>query len=149
MCRKGEKNMWEIRKRSSPKETQKLYQCIIFEEEGRESGVGWVTPGRERPRNRQEQVYQEMRKAWFEIDNKESSREFKKDGEGRLGGSVGWASDFGSGHDRTACEFKPSVGFCADSLEPGACFRFCVSFSLCPSPNHALSLSLSKNKSKH
>ena len=34
---------------------------------------------------------------------------------------------------------------CADSSEPGACFRFCVSLSLCPSPTHALSLSL-KNK---
>ena len=30
-------------------------------------------------------------------------------------------------------------------IEPGACFRFCVSLSLSPSPAHALSLSL-KNK---
>ena len=29
----------------------------------------------------------------------------------------------------------------ADSLEPGACFGFCVSPSLCPSPAHTLSLS--------
>ena len=29
----------------------------------------------------------------------------------------------------------------AQSLEPGACFRFCVSLSACPSPSHALSLS--------
>ena len=28
--------------------------------------------------------------------------------------------------------------------EPGACFRFCVSLSLCPSPVHALSLSVPK-----
>ena len=30
---------------------------------------------------------------------------------------------------------------CADSSEPGACFGFCVSLSLCPSPIRALSLS--------
>ena len=34
-----------------------------------------------------------------------------------------------------------SVGLCADRSEPGACFRFCVSPSLCPSLVHALSLS--------
>ena len=28
--------------------------------------------------------------------------------------------------------------------EPGTCFRFCVSLSLCPSPVHALSLSVPK-----
>uniref|UniRef100_A0ABI7VV48 40S ribosomal protein S15a n=1 Tax=Felis catus TaxID=9685 RepID=A0ABI7VV48_FELCA len=32
----------------------------------------------------------------------------------------------------------------ADGSEPGACFRFCVSLSLCPSPVHALSLSVPK-----
>ena len=52
---------------------------------------------------------------------------------GHLGGSVGWAADFGSGHDltvREGCEFEPRVGLCADSSEPGACFRFCVALSL-------------------
>ena len=39
--------------------------------------------------------------------------------------------------------FEPRVGLCADGSEPGACFGFCVSFFLCPSPAHALSL---KNK---
>ena len=39
-------------------------------------------------------------------------------------------------------EFKPHIGVCADSSEPGACLKFCVSLSLCPSP--ALSLSLKK-----
>ena len=57
---------------------------------------------------------------------------------GRLGGSD---------HDLAVPEFEPHVGLCADSSEPRACFRFCV--SLCPSPAHAvcvcLSLSL-KNK---
>ena len=53
---------------------------------------------------------------------------------GHLGGSVGWASDFSSGHDLAAREFEPHVGLCADSSEPGACFRFCVSLSLCPNP---------------
>ena len=53
-------------------------------------------------------------------------------------------SDLGSGHDLAVHEFKPSNGLCADSSEPGACFRFCVSLSFCPSPAHILSLSLSK-----
>ena len=60
---------------------------------------------------------------------------------GRLGGSVGGASDFGSGHDLMVWGFEPRVGLCADSSEPGARFGFCVSFSLCPSPTCALSLS--------
>ena len=50
--------------------------------------------------------------------------------------------------------FEPRVGLCADSSEPGACFRFCVSLSHtdsmfpspCPSPVRAFSLSL-KSKS--
>ena len=42
--------------------------------------------------------------------------------------------------------FKPLVGLCADSLEPGVCFRLFVSLSLCPSPTHILSLLLSKKK---
>ena len=45
---------------------------------------------------------------------------------GHLGGSVGLASDFSSGHDLAVCEFKPHIGLCADSSEPGACFGFCV-----------------------
>ena len=65
---------------------------------------------------------------------------------GRLGGSVGWASDFGSGHDLTVREFEPHIGLCADSSEPGACFRFCVSLSLSLSdpPPFMLCLSLSQ-----
>ena len=59
-----------------------------------------------------------------------------------MGGSVGWASDFGSGHDLTVHEFKPHVGLCADSSEPEACFGFCVSLSLCVSPLLAFCLSL-------
>ena len=62
---------------------------------------------------------------------------------GCLGGSVGWASNFSSGPDRTVPEFEPRVGLCADSSEPGAWFRFCVSPSLCPSPTHTPSVSLS------
>ena len=52
--------------------------------------------------------------------------------EGRLGGSAGWAPDFGSGHDLTACEFKPRGGLCADSLDPGACSGSCVLLSYLP-----------------
>ena len=54
--------------------------------------------------------------------------------EGRLGGPVGEASDFGSGHDLAVREFKPSVGLCADHSEPGTYFGFCVSLSLSPPP---------------
>ena len=69
---------------------------------------------------------------------------FKNSVSGRLSGSVGSASDFRSGHDLAVCEFEPCVGLCADSSEPGACFRFCVSLSLGPSPAHAPSLSVSE-----
>ena len=65
--------------------------------------------------------------------------------QGSLGGSVSYASNFSSGRDSTEREFKPRVGLCADSSEPGASFGCCVSLSLGPSPAHALSLSL-KNK---
>ena len=41
----------------------------------------------------------------------------------------------------TVREFEPRVGLWADGSEPGACFRVCVSLSLCPSPVHALSVS--------
>ena len=63
---------------------------------------------------------------------------------GHLGGSVSWASNFGSGHNLMVCEFESCVGLCADGsgLEPALDSE---SPSLCPSPAHALSLSL-KNK---
>ena len=41
--------------------------------------------------------------------------------QGRLGGSVGWVSDFSSGHDLVVREFKPRVGgsvLTAQNLEP-------------------------------
>ena len=63
-------------------------------------------------------------------------------------GAPGWRSQLGvrlqPGHDLAVREFEPRVRFWADGSEPGACFRFCVSLSLCPSPAHALSLSPSK-----
>ena len=59
-----------------------------------------------------------------------------------LGGSVSIVCHFGLGHGLTVCEFKPRVGLCADSSEPGACFGFCVSLSL-PLP-HSLPVSLSQ-----
>ena len=43
-------------------------------------------------------------------------------------------SDFGSGYNLAVCGLEPRVGLCADGSEPGACFGFCVSLSLCPSP---------------
>ena len=49
-----------------------------------------------------------------------------------------------SAHDLTVHGFEPRVWLCADHSEPGACFRFCVSLSVCSSPAHALSLSVSQ-----
>ena len=60
----------------------------------------------------------------------------------RLGGSVGWAADFGSGHDLVAHEFEPRVGLCADGLEPAS---DSVSPPSAP-PLLTLSLSLSLSK---
>ena len=63
-------------------------------------------------------------------------------------GAPGWRSRLSvrlqPGHDLAVREFEPRVGLWADGSEPGACFRFCVSLSLCPSPVHALSLSVPK-----
>ena len=63
-------------------------------------------------------------------------------------GAYGWLSrsnvQLHSGHDLLVHDFKPCIRFCDDSSEPGACFRLCISLSLCPLPNHCLSLSLSK-----
>ena len=69
---------------------------------------------------------------------------------GCLGGSVGWVSHFGSGHDLTVRGFEPHIGLCADSSEPGACFWFSVSFSLSAPPPfvHMLSLSFPLSLSK-
>ena len=52
------------------------------------------------------------------------------------------------GHDLAVREFEPRVRLWADGSEPGACFRCCVSLSLCPSPVHALFLSVPKKKKK-
>ena len=63
-------------------------------------------------------------------------------------GAPGWRSRLSvrlqPGHDLAVREIEPRVRLWADGSEPGACFRFCVSLSLCPSPVHALSLSVPK-----
>ena len=68
-------------------------------------------------------------------------------------GAPGWRSRLSvrlqPGHDLAVREFEPRVGLWAEGSEPGACFRFCVSLSLCPSPVHALSLSVPKIKIKN
>ena len=67
---------------------------------------------------------------------------------GSFSGSI---LDFGSGHDLTVRGFEPRVGLCADSLQPRACFGFCVSLSPSlsdPPPVHALSLSLGNKRLK-
>ena len=65
--------------------------------------------------------------------------------EGHLGGSVSYASDFGSGHDPVVHGFEPPVGLCADSSEPGPASDS-VSPSLSAHPLLAFSLSLSLSK---
>ena len=59
--------------------------------------------------------------------------------QGRLGGSVGYTSDFGLAHDLVVCEFEPCVGLFGEawSLEPAL---DPVSLSLCPSSACSLSL---------
>ena len=65
----------------------------------------------------------------------------------KINGAPGWHSRLSvrlqPGHDLAVCEFEPRIGLWADGSEPGACFRFCVSLSLCPSP-FMLCLSLSQ-----
>ena len=74
------------------------------------------------------------------------NKEFDK----RESGAPGWRGRLSvrlqPGHDLAVREFEPRVGLWPDGSEPGACFRFCVSLSLCPCPVHALSLSVPKNK---
>ena len=65
--------------------------------------------------------------------------------QGRLGGSVGLASDVGSGHDFTVRGFEPRIGLCADNSEPGAASDS-VSPSLSALPTLTLCLSLSLKK---
>ena len=66
---------------------------------------------------------------------------------GQLGGSVGQASDFGSGRNLTVHEFEPRIGLCADSqsLEPAS---DSVSPSLSDPSPFMLCLALSQKKKK-
>ena len=68
---------------------------------------------------------------------------------GCLGSSVGKVSNFSSGHDLTAREFKPHIRLCADSSEFGVCFRFGHRLSAPPLLTFSLPLSLSSIKLKH
>ena len=81
----------------------------------------------------------------FRVENSMNSMEVKNR---TTLGAPGWRSRLSvrlqPGHDLAVREFEPRVRLWADGSEPGACFRFCVSLSLCPSPVHALSLSVSK-----
>ena len=61
--------------------------------------------------------------------------------------TVKW-SNFGSGHDLMARELVPYIGLYADSLEPGACFGFCVFLSAPPSLILCLSLSFTLSLSQ-
>ena len=48
-----------------------------------------------------------------------------------------------SGHSLTVCGFEPLLHLCADDSEHGACFKYCVSLSVCPFPTCVLSVCLS------
>ena len=67
---------------------------------------------------------------------------------GHLGGSVGSASDFGSGHDLAVPGFESRVRLCADSLEPEACFRFLSPLPLFLPRSHSVLFFLKINKTK-
>ena len=63
--------------------------------------------------------------------------------QGHVGGSVGWASDFGSGHNLMVLEFEPRIRLCAVSSQPASDpLSPSLSLSALPTP-HILSL---KNK---
>ena len=64
---------------------------------------------------------------------------------GHLGGSVGWASDFGSGYDLMVHEFEPCIRLCIDSVEP-AWDSLSLPPSLYSPPPLILSVSLKINK---
>ena len=83
-------------------------------------------------------AYETIPCSWDQV-----SYTIKKFGQGCLGGSVGWASDFSSSHDLAVHEFEPRVGLCADSSEPGAATDS-VSPSLPAPPLLTLCLSLSQ-----
>ena len=68
-----------------------------------------------------------------------------------LGGSVGWASDFSSGHDLTVCGFEPCIRHCADHLHRAWSLLqiLCLLLSLPLPHSHFVSLCFSKiNKCK-
>ena len=46
------------------------------------------------------------------------------------------------------CGFEPCVGLCASSSEPGACFGFCVSLSLCSSLHPQRWINIKKKERK-
>ena len=59
---------------------------------------------------------------------------------GHLGGSVGWASDFNSGHEVTVSEFKTRIRLSGVSSEPALTPLSPLSLSV-PLPPSSLSLS--------
>ena len=56
--------------------------------------------------------------------------------EADFSGALGWLSQLNIwlhlSHDLTVRELETHVRLYTDSSEPGSCFRFCVSLSLCP-----------------
>ena len=63
---------------------------------------------------------------------------------GRLGGSVSEASNFGSGHDLTVCEFEPRVGLWVQLGARSLLQILCLPLSLPLPRSHSASLSLKK-----
>ena len=71
---------------------------------------------------------------------------FKTSGDGAPGSRSRLSVRLQPGHDLAVREFEPRVRLCADSSEPGACFRFWVSLSLSAPPPPILPLSVSQKK---
>ena len=104
---------------------------------GEEGGGGGEWEDKERKRTRAHKV----RVRWSVSPYEEALKHIHL--ELSILGAPGWCSRLSvrlqPGHDLAVREFEPRVRLWADGSEPGACFRFCVSFSLCPSPTRALS----------
>ena len=70
--------------------------------------------------------------------------QFKHNLKGPLGGSVGGASDFGSGHDLTVRGFRPHIRLCAEHLLRAWSLLWILCLPLTDPPLFTLCLSLSQ-----
>ena len=123
-------------------ETRPLSHTIHKNKLKMDKGPECETGNHQNPRG-QSRKRPDLSRSNFLLDTSPKARELKA-----KMGVPGWHSRLSvrlqPGHNLVVREFEPRVRLWADGSEPGACFRFCVSLSLCPSPVHALSLSVPK-----